>query len=216
MFTIDFDKYRVIDLSYTVVPPGSKERPFVINRSFLKDNTYKHEVETHTHVGTHVETPAHFFEEGKDITEFPLTTFMGRAVLLEVDDAKKQQRVDRAYVDRNVGNLTKGDIVICRNNDEENKKGEKRFFPYLTPDAAQWLKEQKIKMLGIDNSFRLGKDVSSIRKLHQILMAADVILIEFLDNLHQLQKSEFYLVALPFKARSIDSSWARVVAMEQR
>jgi len=216
MFTLNLKKYRIVDLSYTVIPPGSEGRPFIIQRSFLDDNTYKYEVKTHTHVGTHIETPAHFFEKGKGITEFPVTAFMGRAVLLEVDDAKNHQRIDRNYMDKNLKDLVKEDnIVICRNNDEKSKKN-KNILPHLTPEAAQWLVEHKVKMLGIDNFFLLGRDIASIRKVHQILMSADVNIIEWLDHLDQLKRKKFYLIALPFKAKSIDSSWARVIAIEEK
>ena len=37
-------------------------------------------------MGTHVEAPAHFFDEGKDTSELTLTSCMGRALLLDVED----------------------------------------------------------------------------------------------------------------------------------
>ena len=66
VFSIDPDRYRIVDLSYLVVPPGTRERPYVVQRGRLADQAYKFDiVRTHTHVGTHVETPAHFFPDGK-------------------------------------------------------------------------------------------------------------------------------------------------------
>ena len=87
VFTIDWSRYRLVDLSYTVIPPGTDERPFATERSFLADDSFKHDVRTHTHVGTHVEAPAHFFEGGATVLDMPLERFMGRAVLLKVTDA---------------------------------------------------------------------------------------------------------------------------------
>ncbi|MGB9594732.1 MAG: cyclase family protein, partial [Candidatus Poribacteria bacterium] len=85
MFDIDLSKYRIIDLSYEVIPPGSEDRPFVIERGYLADMAYKYDVtKTHSHVGTHVETPAHFFDGGKDVVDLPLTTFFGRGILLDI------------------------------------------------------------------------------------------------------------------------------------
>ena len=217
MFDIDLKKYRIVDLSYEVVPPGSEDRPFVIERGLLADRAYKYDVtKTHSHVGTHVETPAHFFDGGKDVTELPLTTYFGRAILLEVDDAKENLEILPPFLEKAIGDIIQdGDIIICRNNDKESLKGN-RPMPHLTPEAAQWFKDHKIKMLGIDNNVGLSKDIPDGRKLHDILMSDDVPIIEWLDNLDQLKKRVFFLMSLPFKVKIMDSSWARVIAIEDR
>jgi len=215
MFDIDLSKYRVIDLSYEVVPPGSDDRPFVIQRGFLADMAYKYDVtKTHSHVGTHVEMPAHFFDGGKEVTDFPLSTFFGRTVLLEIDEVGQDPSITSEFTSKAIGNIIKeGDIVICRNNDKESLKGSKPK-PYLTPDVARWFKAHKIKLLGIDNNVGLSKDIPSGRELHDILMGVNVPIIEWLDNLDQIKNSVFFLMALPFKVKTMDSSWARVIAIE--
>ncbi|MEA3345024.1 MAG: cyclase family protein [Chloroflexota bacterium] len=215
MFTVDWDKYRLVDLSYEVVPPGSEDRPFEIERGYLADRAYKHDVRTHSHVGTHVEAPAHFFDEGKNTSEFPLTHFMGRAILLDVEDVEATPRVTPAYLEQAIGELIQeGDIVICRNLDAGAK--EEGRNPVLTPEAARWLRDHKIKMLGIDTHFGLGEDIPSTRALHDILQSEDVCLIEWLDNLEALRSREFFFMALPYKVDRMDSSWARAVAIEER
>jgi len=216
MFDIDLSKYRVIDLSYEVVPPGSEDRPFVIQRGFLADMAYKYDVtKTHSHVGTHVEMPAHFFDGGKEVTDFQLSTFFGRTILLEIDVVGENPAILPEFMDKAIGNIIKEeDIVICRNNDKESLKGSKPK-PYLTPEAARWFRDHKIKMLGIDNNVGLSKDIPSGRELHDILMGVNVPIIEWLDNLDQLKKKEFFLMALPFKVKTMDSSWARVIAIEE-
>ncbi len=216
MFNIDLDKYRIVDISYEVVPPGSEDRPFVMKRGLLADRAYKYDItNTHSHVGTHVETPAHFFDGGKDVVDLPLTTFFGRAILLEIDDAEENLAIMPDFLEKAIGDIIQDDdIIICRNNDQESLKGNRRK-PHLTPEAAQWFRDHKIKMLGIDNNVGLSDGVPAGRKLHDILMSDDVVLIEWLDNLDQLKKREFFLMALPFKVKIMDSSWARVIAIEE-
>lgn len=215
MFDIDLNKYRIVDLSYEVVPPGADDRPFEIEQGLLADNAYKHEVKTHSHVGTHVEAPAHFFDNAKDITELPLTAFFGRAILLEVYRVEENLAIMPAYLEEDIGGMIQeGDIVICRNNDKESIKSG--TLPHLTPQAAEWFKENNIKMLGIDNNFRLSKDIPSGRELHNILMSQDIPFVEFLDNLDELTRKEFFFMALPFKVKVMDSSWARAIAIEER
>jgi kynurenine formamidase len=216
MFHIDVNKYRILDISYEVVPPGSDDRPFIIERGLLADRAYKHDVKTHSHVGTHVEAPAHFYDGGKDVTELPLETYFGRGILLEIDDVEKNLAIMPDFLEKAIGDVSQnGDIVICRNNDEESLKGN-RPKPHLTPEAAQWFRYHKIKMLGIDNNVRLSDNIEDGRKLHDILMSDDVALIEWLDNLDQIKKREFFVMALPYKVKVMDSSWARVIVIEDR
>ena len=213
VFSIDLAAYRLVDLSYTVVPPGTAGRPFVVQRGRLSDNAYKFDiVRSHTHVGTHVEAPAHFYLGGKDVTHLPLEAFFGRAVLLDVPDAAAAQEIDDDYLDEAIGDILEpDDIVVCRNSDLEAEHA-----PCLTPQAAMWLRDHKIKMLGIDEHFRLGATITASRALHDILMSRDITLIEFLDNLADLRRREFFFMALPFKCAQIDSSWARAIAIEER
>ena len=193
MFTIDTDKYRIVDLSYTVVPPGSDDRPFRITRGYLADRAYKHDVETHTHVGTHVEAPAHFFDGGKDVVDLALEWFMGRGILLDVKDASKHQRLGGAEL------------------------GVFEDYPYICPDGARWLREKRIKMLGVDNFFGLGADdMTEGRELHDILQSQDVTLLEWMDHLDELTQREFFFMALPFKVKEADSSWCRAIAIEEK
>jgi arylformamidase len=215
MFNIDLSKYRIVDLSYEVVPPGSADRPFVIERGYLADMAYKYDVtKTHSHVGTHVETPAHFFDGGKDVVDLPLTTFLGRGILLDIDNVGENPAITAEIAEKAIGDIIKdGDIVIPRNCDKESLKGNKPH-PYLTPESAKWLKDHNIKLLGIDNNIGLSKDIPTGRELHAILMGANIPIIEWLDNLDQLKKREFYVMALPFKVRTMDSSWTRVIAIE--
>lgn len=212
VFSIDPEKYRVVDLSYLVVPPGTPERPFVIQRGRLGDNAYKFDIlRSHTHVGTHVETPAHFYPGGKDATELPLDTFYGRAVLLDVPDAAAACEIGLAYLDRAIGELIQHrDIVICRNSDP--RPGP---YPCLTPEAAIWLRDREVKMVGIGAHFSLGATITAARAFHDILMAQDACLVEFLDNLQELRRPIFFFMALPFKCAQIDSAWARAVAIEE-
>jgi len=219
LFTIDEEKYRVVDLSYEVAAGQDDERPFLVKRGLLADNAFKFDIlKTHTHVGTHVEAPAHFFEGGKEPVEFALGAFFGHAVLLEIDAVEPDSlAVTPEAAENSIGDiLREGDIVICRNNDAQSKeKGDPEALPHLTAETARWLRGKGIKMLGIDNYVRLSKDIPSGRELHDILMGADATLVEWLDHLDQLRRREFFFMALPFKVRGVDSSWARAVAIEE-
>jgi len=206
MFDIDLTKYKILDLSKEIIPPGTEDRPFRVEKSFLSDRTYKHDVWTHSHVGTHIEASSHFYDDGKDINEYPLEAFFGRAILLDAEPGI----IDARAIENLIGDIIKEqDIVICRN----KKIGS--GYPYLIPESADWLAKKKIKMLGIDTNFKLGRDVEEGRLIHDILMSKGVTFIEFLDNLHLISKRVFFFIALPYRVK-MDSSWTRAIAIEER
>ena len=82
-FNIDWNRYKCIDLSWTVTAnQTTPDRPFEVRPGKLGDGTNKFDIiNTHTHVGTHVESPWHFYGKGKTCAEFPLEHFMGPAML---------------------------------------------------------------------------------------------------------------------------------------
>jgi arylformamidase len=216
VFSIDWTKYRLIDLSFEVVPGASQDRYFEIERGYLADNAYMHHVRTHSHVGTHVEVDAHFFDGGRDVTGYALTDFMGRGLLVDVPDVSAMPHVTDRYLEEQIGaRIGEGDIVILRNSDAESLAG-RRPRPTLTPEAGRWFADHRVKMVGIDTHFGLGKDVPSGRAFHDAFMGAGGTVIEFLDHLEEIRRPEFYFMALPYLVRDMDSSWARAVAIEER
>ena len=215
-FEIDLNRYRVVDLSFEVVPGASQDRYFEIEPDLLADRATMHHVRTHTHVGTHVEVDAHFFEGGRDVTAYDLAAFMGRAVLLDVPDATEMPLMVPTVLDELLGDMIQtGDIVICRNSDPHSLSGAVPH-PSWTPEGAAWLVQHAVKMVGIDQAFRLGVDIEAGRELHRTYMGAGGTLVEFLANLDALQRDVFYFMALPYRCAVIDSGWARAIAIEER
>ncbi len=214
MFTINLDQYRLVDLSPVIEPPGTDDRPLEVRVGRLADNAYKMDItRLHTHVGTHVEAPAHFYEDGKLITEYRPPNFFGPAVLLSIDDPA-DRLVTGEILEREVGDIVQpGHILLCRNGMEQTRSDEESF-PTLTPDAARWMLDRQIKLMGIDCWFGLGPDVPATRELHDILMSQDICLVEGIV-LDDLQQQEFFFMALPV-AFALDSGFARAIALEER
>jgi arylformamidase len=213
MLDIDLTKYRIIDLSYEVRPDAPEpDRPFEVKRGYLADRAFKYDVtRTHTHVGTHVEAPAHFFDGGKSITELPLETYMGPAVLAAID-LPRAAEISRQYLEQVIGDIMRpGRIVITR---DERKRKESGRQPHLTDDSASWLMERGMKMLVLD--CEMGADMEQGRAIHDVIMRGDAPIVERLANLEQIRRRELYFMALPFKVRGMDSGWTRAIAIEER
>lgn len=223
MFSMDPSRHRVVDLSGEVVVPGTADRPFKATRGLLADAAFKHDILTHTHVGVHIESPAHFYEGGCELGTYPLDRFFGRAVLFEFSGIHAEA-VDGAAFEDDVGAILRpGDIILCRNSHPDWRRVETQDperLPYLHPDGAQWIAQRQVKLLVIDRNtgVRLADSPETSRRNHDLMMrpGIDMPILEGADGLEKLSRKEFFFMALPFKVKGVDSAWARAVAIEER
>lgn len=214
---LDLKKYRIVDLSEEIVPGtlkvngeyvhGSEVRRFEI-REFIyaPDRTFMNWVETETHIGTHVEFPAHYVRGGKDGASLPIDIFLGEAVGVKLDYKKPGEPLTPEDLEK--AGVKEGDIVLLWS----PYKGDDR--PKITPEAAKWMAEKKIKMLGVDNSIQVEWS-NELMATHDNLLKNDIPIIERLANLDQLKKKRFFFIGLPLRVKNMDSSWIRAIALEE-
>lgn len=216
----DPETYRMIDISYPVTPGENPDRPFAIQRGLLADGTYKYNVlETHSHVGTHVEGSGHYYghEDGTPIVDYPLERFYGPGVLFSVTDPLiTADACDQALT----GTIREGDIVVARNDTgtdlaKADAYDEDVAAPAFTPDAAEWLASHRIKALVLGD-LRLGESIDKSNTVHEILMDQDAVFVEIVDNLDAISQERFTVLALPYKVERLGSSFCRAVVIEKR
>lgn len=206
---------RIVDLSAEVCPGilkvsgeytwGSEVRRCEL-RQFRTgtDHTLMHWFDTETHIGTHVEVPAHLFDEGRSCAEMPLETFLGEAVVLRFDHACTIGPSDFEEV-------RAGDIVLLW-----SPAGGPP--PAISLEGAQCLAGKPIKMLGVQNvspddprAYEAGATVRA--DTHEELLRKDIPIIEGLVNLETLPQQRVFFMGLPLRVAHMDSSWIRAVAI---
>ena len=198
-------EYRIVDLSRELTP-GAEERRLEIRRGVIaSDDTFMHEVDMMSHLGTHVEAPSHYQLDWPDIAQIPLESFIGRAVILDVSSpvltAEVLKQADR-------GRTSEGDMVILRNHLAPEKAA-------LTVDAGHWLVEKEVVLLGFDTSVSTGKDKQVNRDFHDVVMGKGICLLEVLANLDALTQTEVFFVCAPLRIKGLDSSPVRAFALEE-
>ena len=80
-----------------------------------------------------------------------------------------------------------------------------RYFeghPFLTADAAAWLRDQGAALVGID-SLNIDDTADPARPVHSTLLAAEVPIVEHLRGLEQLPADGFRFFAVPVKIRGM-------------
>lgn len=217
---IDLSRYRVIDLSYELVPGEQRidgrylhgkalfDRPVEV-QEFIAYGARMHFIQGQTHSGTHVECPYKYSEDGPDFADMPLTTFMGEAVACDFTDKESGKAI--TIDDFRRFGVKKGDIVLawC----QEAKSGNPC---YITNEAIDWLIETEIKMLVIENmrysppGTPTGEGDSDYR-----LLLAGIPMVDAPLGLDQISKPRVFFMALPTKLRRVTAWWTRAVALEE-
>ncbi len=164
------------------------------------------------HTGTHIDAPRHFVENGNGIESLHLSTLLGEVEVVEIDS-----NVDHIDVDTLAG-LNKErwkTRVLFKTRNSRLRLIEKQSFDQaftaLLPEAANYLVNRGVKLVGIDYlsiaPFENGMDT------HLAFLKNNVIVIEGL-NLSDVSAGIYNLIALPILLENGDGAPARVLLIQ--
>lgn len=176
-------------------------------KSVEQDGYEIHRLSLGNHTGTHVDAPAHFIQNGATITELPLDILNGRVRVVEILDKGKVGF--EAVKDLQLQNDFR---ILFKTRNSSLWKNRKRFqknYVYLTLDAAKYLAENDIKLIGFDY-LSLEKFGDSEHPVHRYLLGNQVIILEGL-NLLEVEEGEYEMCCLPMKLAGLDGAPARVI-----
>lgn len=205
---------KYIDVSLAISPqlprwPGSPEIQFKRNLDLEKgDVATDTSISFSVHTGTHVDAPQHFIKQGKSVDQLNLDQLIGEvyvAVLpnsVNVVTADLLQKLSLpSHIDR---------LLLRTNNSNlwHTNLDFQQDFVALTADAAQWIVNQNIKLIGVD--YLSVQRYHDGPETHQILLNADIIIIEGLD-LSEVSEGFYELLCLPIKLKGVEGAPARVI-----
>ncbi|AEM73007.1 cyclase family protein [Caldicellulosiruptor acetigenus] len=163
-----------------------------------------------SHTGTHIDAPAHFIKDGKTIDKLPLEYLIGEVKVIEVYEDDK---ITREFLESK--NIDLEDRIFFKTKNSQYLSGTSEFcekYVYLSLDAAQFLIERKVKVVGIDY-LSIEEFGSNDFAVHKLLLSNNVVIIEGLD-LSNVCGGKYRYVALPLKLKDCDGAPARVVLIE--
>jgi arylformamidase len=160
-----------------------------------------------SHTGTHMDAPHHFIVGGKSIDAMPITASVGPARVIAIDDPEsiKPDELRRAAIQPDERVLFK-----TRNSPrcwESNAFVED--FVYIAADAAQYLAEVGVQLVGVDY-LSVGGFFKDGPQTHQALLGAGIWIIEGL-NLTAVTPGKVDLICLPIKIAGGDGAPARAI-----
>jgi len=157
-----------------------------------------------THTGTHIDAPFHFDENGKKVIDLDPNLYVGEARVIELLDVESIKKVDlEAFSLNGVKRL------LIKTNSWENDNAFPERIPHIEKDVAEFLKENGIKLLGIDVP---SVDPLDSKELvaHHGLHENGVHILESID-LRSVSEGDYELIALPLPLTDADGSPVRAV-----
>ncbi len=160
--------------------------------------------------GTYVDAPFHRYEDGKDLAELPIESLAnldGRVVRVE----RGRREIDRSAFE---GRDLAGKAVLVDTGWSRHWRTDAYFegHPFLTEDAAVFLRDVKARLVGID-SLNIDDTADLRRPVHSTLLGADIPIVEHLCRLDRLPDSGFAFHAVPVKVRRFGTFPVRAYAV---
>ena len=160
------------------------------------------------HMGTHVDAPDHFLNNGKTVEKLALSVLSGRVYVLHLPEV---DLITAAILEKaEIPPRTRRVLFKTRNSDYWMKqlKEFQSDFVALSPDAAQYLVDRGVKLVGIDYLSIAPYHQGLIP--HQILLKAGVVILEGLD-LSSVSQGRYSLYCLPLKLAGSDGAPAHAI-----
>lgn len=198
--------YPKFDISVAMTPETD---PNGTTRTFSQHFIFPHNA-------THAESSLHFFPDGTHISDVPLDTFVGKALVADLSYKSLNEPITDLDLENAVGDLlSNGDRLLIHTGYLNKHWDEDDYWdkpPYLTAEAANWMVSKKVKMVGFDCLTEKPGDKTSI--VHRTLLENEIPIIEYMKNMHQLSSKQTFLVALPMLIEGVEASAVRVIAIE--
>lgn len=217
----NLDGLRIVDLTKTLDPKTETRRCHL-----YRFNTGGPIPDFHTimdltsHLGTHCECPYHHDDVWPSVAQLPLTTFFGRAIYVDIKDAKPNEHITAAMLDKWCAPKMKpGTIVIIDSpyklppfTEKTNGPEDKRLF--VNGETAQWFKDHQAKCVGFGDGVSIENCNEDVKPFHDILLAENIVFLEVLKNLDKLEKDVFFMSYAPLPIMGLDSCPVRAYAIE--
>ena len=164
------------------------------------------------HLGTHVDAPYHFINDGRTVEQLSLDVLTGPCYVVQLPDGV--EAVTAEVLERTEINSEMKRVLFGTRNSHLWARGEAEFqtdFVAITEDGAEWLVERGVQLVGMDylSVAPYGDSVPT----HTVLLEAGVVVVEGL-NLSNVMRGFYDLYCLPLKIAGCDGAPARAILIQ--
>lgn len=206
---------RFIDISVSLRPdlpvwPGD---PAIVldpaSRTANGDGVNVTRVGIGTHSGTHMDAEWHFIDDGRTLEALTPERIIGPCYVADVTSATDHLTVDDLKSALIPSGTTR--LLLKTRNSQLWETSPSQFdnsYIGITPDAAEWLVEQGIDLVGID--YHSVEPYGADGTTHRIMLGAGQIILETL-NLGNVEPGHYMLYSLPLRIDGYDGAPCRAL-----
>lgn len=187
------------------LPPYSRQLVSEIKRGGSADIS---KITMICHVGTHVDTPAHFIASGKNLDDYPVQEWIMPAQVVVIQDS---QSVHISELDRL--DIRRGEAILFQTDNSRSGRCTSGTFSedfvYISTEAADFLIDRNVNLVGIDYGSvdRFGDETLPT---HRKLLAHGIRILEGI-NLKDVQIGRYTLICLPLSISQAEGAPARAI-----
>ena len=208
----------IYDISLSISPnlptwPGDPGLKLEQYASMDKGEHYNAtQISSSVHLGTHVDAPRHFLNDGSAVEQLPLEVLTGPCYVTQLPDGI--EAITAEVLDRTEITSEMKRVLFGTSNSHYWAKGESKFqtdFVAITEDGAEWLVERGVQLVGVD--YLSVAPYNDSIPTHAALLKAGVVIVEGL-NLSNIMRGFYDLYCLPLKITGSDGAPARAILIQ--
>ncbi len=210
---------KIIDLTHEIkenmpVYPGTEPPRLIPANSYEKDGFKETLLQTYTHVGTHVDPPAHLYPEGKTLDEFSADQFIGKALVIDCRSLKEGESITMEFLLKYGDKVQEADFLLF-NLGWDKYWGTDAYFgdyPCVDDEVLDFIIKGQYKGIGFDV---IGLDPIAdvnLTRHKKLFKECDIVNIENLKDLELCGEDLFMFSCFPLKLEKGDGSPIRAVA----
>jgi len=169
-------------------------------------------IEMSAHTGTHLAAAGHYFPDGMGIHRIPLEHVYGPAYVL---DARGHSAVTAEILKNALPPHVQRLLLKTDNSNvfpDRPGVSFNRNFVYVDADAAQFLVDRRLLLVGIDY-LSIDKSGEPSKPAHHILLEKDITILEGI-HLASVEQGWYFLACGPLKLKDSDGAPCRAVLIE--
>ncbi|WP_342507353.1 arylformamidase [Sporosarcina sp. FSL K6-2383] len=185
--------------------PG--DTPFTYEVAYAKTDSGSVNVGKMTmsaHLGTHIDAPFHFDDNGLKVLDLPIDLYIGRARVIDMTGAESVGRAELEGLD-----FGGAERILLKTGSRPDANVFPKNFTVLRADIGPLLKERGVRLIGVDTP-SVDPETSKLMEAHHALNDNGVMILENIV-LRAVEPGDYELIALPLPLQDGDGSPVRAV-----
>lgn len=211
---------KIIDLSHELnedmpVYPGTEKPSFKEITTYDKEGYKETLISMYSHTGTHIDPPAHIFKDRSTLDMFPISQFIGKAVVIDCRDLKEGEEISLSRLNQYHEFLDEADFLLFNLGWDKFWDTERYFgnYPFIDDEVLNFILNGNYKGIGFDVIGLDPIEDTNLTRHKKLFYEKDIINVENLNNLDKCYGGLFTFCCMPLKIKNSDGSPTRAFAI---